>query len=314
MIKKEKFKIIMVNSFKGGTGKSSLALSHCIHEWKRNEESKGVDQTEEEICYPNIYYVDIDRLGTSMSYYLFPEKNQELHYFEEYQKRDAVRVSNKVVLPSGSKGKMYAVLLNPVANRFQDYDTHGRLQQHEKISNTLFTGRILDFLEECMDMGQNSLFVIDCSPGLSEMERRLLDKFYDLRRKGYDLSVEELYVTTFESGQIRKTIDCLNDCADVMHREKREVSIVLNDIQNCIKVAQKKDSDFQVSWEEVAENILRQLSDKKHVKIRYKEYNEEQMKGGIVNNVKNLDNNTDAYMLLKEYREDYISEDRKDGK
>ncbi len=312
MSKKQKFKIIMVNSFKGGTGKSSLALSHCIHEWKRIEESKSADPADGEIYYPNIYFVDIDRLGTSMSYYLFPEEDK-LCYFEEYGKNNVEEVCNEVRLSSDSKGKLYAVLLNPVANRKQDYNIHGRMQQHEKNSNTIFADKILDFLEKCMDMGENSLFVIDCSPGLSGMERRLLEKFYDLRKK-YDLSVEELYVTTFENGQIRKTIDCLNDCADEMYREEREVSIVLNDIQNCIKIAKKKDSGLHISWEGVAEDILGQMSDKEHVKIRYKEYSEKQMKGGIVNNVKNLDNNTDAYVLLKEYREDYISEDRKDGK
>lgn len=313
MSKKEKFKMIMVNSFKGGTGKSSLALSHCIHEWKRMEESKDREETEEEIYYSNIYYVDIDRLGTSMSYYLFPEGSPKPCYFENYRKGEAEQVSNEVALSPDSKGKLYAVLLNPVANRKQDYDVHGRMQQHEKNNNTIFEAQMLDFLEECMNMGTNSLFVVDCSPGLSEMERRLLKRFYDLQEK-YDLCVEELYVTTFENGQIRKTIECLNDCADEMYWEKREVSIVLNDLQNCIKTAQKKDSGLRISWEEAAEGILGQLSDKTNVKIRYKEYNEKQMKGGIVNNVKNLNNNTDAYVLLKEYREDYISEKRKDGK
>lgn len=313
MSKKEKFKIIMVNSFKGGTGKSSLALSHCIHEWKRVEAVKDTDQTEGEIFYPNIYFVDIDRLGTSMSYYFFPEGTQKPCYFEEYRKKQAERVCNEVELSSDSKAKLYAVLLNPVANRKQDYNTHGRLLQHEKVSNAVFVQKMLDFFKECMDMGENSLFVVDCSPGLSEMERGLLKEFYDLKEQ-YDLIVEELYVTTFESGQVRKTIECLNDCADEMHRKEREVSIVLNDIQNCIKIARKKDSGLDITWEETAEEILRQISDKAYIKIRYKEYSEEQMKGGIVNNVKKLANNTDAYVLLKEYREDYISEERKDGK
>ena len=49
------------------------------------------------------------------------------------------------------------------------------------------------------------------------------------------------------------------------------------------------------------------------MKIRYKRYNEEQMKAGIVDNVTNLNNNIDAFMLSKEYRDGYITiEDRKE--
>ena len=94
------------------------------------------------------------------------------------------------------------------------------------------------------------------------------------------------------------------------------LSIVLNDTQNCIgatQVAQKNGEDFNVRWENVAEDILDKLSEKKNVKIRYKRYNEEQMKAGIVDNVINLNNNIDAFMLSKEYRDGYITiEDRKE--
>lgn len=51
MSKGKEFKIIMVNSFKGGTGKTTVALSHCIHEWKRGQNR----QNQNEIYYDNIY-------------------------------------------------------------------------------------------------------------------------------------------------------------------------------------------------------------------------------------------------------------------
>ncbi len=312
--KKKNFKIIMVNSFKGGTGKTSVALSHCIYEWKRGQERlKG----EEEVYYDNVFFVDIDRLGTSMSYYLFPEGNKQPVYFETYKKKEAAHICNKIEFreDNGQSG-LYAVLLNPVANRRQDYSVHRRMQQHGRIYDTMFSEDILKFIKECMEMGKNSLFVIDCSPGLSEMECQLLGKFYGLKedyREKYDLSVEEVYVTTFEDGQIQKTIECLNENRDLVYRENREVSIVLNDMQNCIGAA-KEDSGFHVEWEMVARGLLKRLKNQDSVKIRYRQYQVKQMKAGIVGNVQNLDNTADAYMLLKEYREDYISKDRMEQK
>lgn len=336
MSKKANFKIIMVNSFKGGTGKSSLALSHCLYEWKRNEEREKREETEEEVYYSKIYYMDIDRLGTSMSYYLFPDNKKKPCYFDRYQKEGVKAVCNEVELKhdgnaAGDSGSvpddgnieeerkseniLYAVLLNPIANRRQDYHVQGRMMKHENIANAMFEDELMRFFKECMETEENRLFVIDCSPGLSNLECRLLQEFYGLQ-KDYNLCVEEIYVTTFESGQINKTVDCLNDCADVMYRENRELSIVLNDVQNCMKAAQeaqKNGDEFNVQWEKVAENILGKLSMKKNVKIRYKKYSEEQMKAGIVENVKHLDNNIDAFLLEKEYRDDYITiEDRKE--
>ena len=40
-------KIIMVNSFKGGTGKTSVALANCVHNCTQNG------------FYKNIYFIDI---------------------------------------------------------------------------------------------------------------------------------------------------------------------------------------------------------------------------------------------------------------
>lgn len=313
MSKRKNVKIIMVNSFKGGTGKTSVALSHCIYEWKRGQERLNG----EDVFYDNVFFVDIDRLGTSMSYYLFPEKNRRPVYFEEYKKKRAEHICNRIKFrKDNDRSELYAVLLNPVANRRQDYSVHGRMQQHGRIYDTMFLEDILEFIKECMEMGKNSLFVIDCSPGLSEMECRLLSEFYNLKEKckeKHDLSVEELYVTTFEDGQIQKTIECLNENGDLMYRENREISIVLNDMQNCIG-AVKEDPKFHVEWEAVARELLERLKNQDSVKIRYREYQAKQMKAGIVGHVQNLDNTSDAYMLLKEYREDYISKDRMEQK
>ena len=118
-------KIIMVNSFKGGTGKTSVALANCVHNCTQNK------------FYKNIFFIDIDRLGTSMSYALFPDEIKP-KYFDEYEERYYERVCNKILEDKDKGTVLYAVLLNPVANRRQDYDVRGRFWQHSDISGSIF--------------------------------------------------------------------------------------------------------------------------------------------------------------------------------
>ena len=304
-------KLIMVNSFKGGTGKTSVALSHCVYNWKMS-----LAGTED---YSRVFFIDIDRLGTSMSYILFQE-GKKLRYFDDYSPENYENVCNEVEMPEDRKDCMfYAVLLKPVAALRQDYFVHGRLRQYMESGSVIFEEDLLDFIEKCISDGENNLFVLDCSPGLAEMERRLLGDFYGLRDKG-KLKVEEIYVTTFDSSQIKKTINCLNADADVLHKEEREVNIVLNDLYNCRGIA-RDNADFIFNWKETAEEILEELKDKgdkgkednikNSVKIRYKQYEEKQLRANIINNKTFLINDTSLYALQQEYRDEYVSVNRK---
>ncbi len=311
MSKKVHNKVIMVNSFKGGTGKTSVALSHCVH--NREMSLQGKED------YSRVFFIDIDRLGTSMSYALFPE-GKKPHYFDEYSAANYENVCNPVELSEEKEDCMfYAVLLNPVANLRQDYLVHGRLRQHMESGGAIFEDDLIDFMKKCISDGENNLFVVDCSPGLAVVERRLLSSFYELRKKK-KVSVEEIYVTTFDSSQIRKTLDCLNADADVLHKAERDVSIVLNDLHNCRGIA-KDNADFLFNWKKTAWYILDNLKDKgeegeegeikNSLKIRYKQYEEKQLRASIIDNKAYLMNDTSLYALQQEYREEYVSLNRK---
>lgn len=302
-----KNKLIMVNSFKGGTGKTSVAMAQCVHNWKMSNEHS-------EDGFHNIYFIDIDRLGTSLSYSLFPDgKDKDVHYFEEFPRVSFDTVCNKVVLGSEGKCSLYAVLLNPVAKRRQDYDVHGRIQQHEILGNHIFMDNLITFIKKCMDQKENSLFVIDCSPGLPDLERSLLERFYNLPTS-YKLLTEEIYVSTFDASQIRKMIDCLNDNVDCLHREHRKVSIVLNDLHNCKGISESGNGDVLIfDWKDTAKEILNKLKDNTGVKIRFKQYESGQLKSCVIKNERHISNNMDAYVLQHEYREGYISKERMDG-
>lgn len=295
-------KIIMVNSFKGGTGKTSVALAQCVHNWK----TKGT--------YDNIYFLDIDRLGTSLAYALFPEsKKESIHYFDEYPEKPYDTVCNEVELDEVSDSNLFAVLLNPVARRRQDYDIHGRMQQHEIVGSSIFIENFISFIDKCIGQKGKNLFVLDCSPGLSDMERKLLSDLY-ARKKDWDASIEEIYVTTFDSSQISKTIECLNDYGDVLHRNAgRKVSIVLNDVNNCQRLKKDLGGTFIFDWKDTARYILHKLTDNECVRIRFRKFEEGQLTASIIKNERHLANNKDAYVLQQEYREGYISIDRMDG-
>lgn len=287
-------KIIMVNSFKGGTGKTSVALANCVHNCTQNE------------FYKNIFFIDIDRLGTSMSYVLFPDKMKP-NYFDEYEERYYERVCNKILENKAKDTVLYAVLLNPVVNRRQDYDIHGRFWQHPDINGSIFLHDLISFLKKCMSRDISNLFVIDCSPGLTDMERCLLNEFYNMRQNGEVSEIEELYVTTFDASQIRKTVECLNDAKDFLKRGDRNASIILNDLHNWEAISKDYD-DHKFDWKKDAENILKDLKDKNCMKIRYKEFEPDQVNASMVGYQKKLIDNSDAFVLPQEYREEYYSQ------
>lgn len=291
MGKRAKNKIIMVNSFKGGTGKTSVALANCVHNCTQND------------FYENIYYIDIDRLGTSMSYALFPDKIKPI-YFDEYNERYYEKVCNKILENKEMGTVLYAVLLNPIANRRQDYDIHGRFWQHSDINGSIFIKDLLSFLNKCMSHEINNLFVIDSSPGLTDMERCLLKEFYNMRQNGDVSEIEELYVTTFDASQIRKTVECLNDAKDFLRRGERDVSIILNDLHNWEAISKDYD-EHKFDWKKNAENIIKDLKDNRCMKIRYKEFVAAQVNASMIGYQKKIIDNSDAFVLPQEYREEY---------
>ena len=282
--------IIMVNSFIGGTGKTSVALSNCVHNCMYSKE------------YENVFFIDIDRFGTSMAYALFQD-GELPYYFEQYTEACYERVCNPIKVDKKGNG-FYAVLLNPVANRRQDYHVSGRFWEHTDIGGTVFYKDLISFMNKCMSQSVSNLFVVDCSPGLTDLERQLLDAFYGMRQKGTVSEIEELYVTTFDASQIRKTVDCLNDNRGFLHRGNRNVSIVLNDLHNW----EENSSDSHFDWRKNASDILKGLKDSECVKIRYKKFEKDQLMVSMIDSQKKMTDAIYAFVLLQEYREDFYSE------
>ena len=62
-------------------------------------------------------------------------------------------------------------------------------------------------------------------------------------------------------------------------------------------------------WQDTAKYILNNLADKNGVKIRFKQYESDQLKSCIIRNERHISNNTNAYTLQQEYRNEYISKE-----
>lgn len=288
-----KNKIIMINSFKGGAGKTSVALSYCMHNYNFNEDN-----------YDNIFFIDIDILGTSLSYILF-EDNRQLNYLSDYDEKKGVESAVNLVLQN-EQVSFYAAILNPVSRQKNDYYGKNRLRDNREVMESIFQKRICEYINKMIATNKSNLFVIDCSPGFSNLELTLLSEFYGLAGK-HNGTIEEVYVTTFDASHIRKTIDSLNGYLDFLHRDHRKVRVVLNDVNNCKGLSTtasnegiEAGNDFVLKIEDVAEYIRENLESQDYL-ISYKEYSELILRSNIIKNEKKLINNIGGYVFPPSY-------------
>lgn len=112
-----KNKIVMFNSFKGGAGKTTTALCRCISEYK-------------EKVYQNVYYVDLDILGTGVEYVLSLRK-QDVYYNDlDDVKMGKLHEKVQKIMENG-QSCFYAAVLNPVSRMKEAYSGQDRLRSHQ---------------------------------------------------------------------------------------------------------------------------------------------------------------------------------------
>ena len=184
-------KIVMVNSFKGGAGKTTAALCRCVSEYK-------------EKIYQNIYYVDLDILGTGVEYIL-SLKEQTLYYNDvDDGKRN--RLQNKVqeIMRSGGSC-LYAAVLNPLSRLKEAYGSQDRLRSHPDVERGVFRKKVKELLNQMLNMKGKNLIVLDCAPGISYTEECILADIYRMRDNAKkNVDVEEIYITTPDASHIKK--------------------------------------------------------------------------------------------------------------
>lgn len=230
-------KIVMVNSFKGGAGKTSTALSLCMtaaHNELKNSQKE-------------IYYIDLDILGTSAKYAIF---NKSKHKQLKYMSLTEGKISdNDVEFDYIAKKKSHfkACLIDPQNRLTSNHAANLSQRSNASCLNGIFTEKILSYIEGILRREKDSLIVLDCSPGLSEFERLILEKLYHKQIVDKICSLYEVYVTTLDIAHIKKTIESMETlCNSNPNLEERNIKIITNDLVNVFILCKETETNGKI--------------------------------------------------------------------
>lgn len=243
-----KGKIIFVNSFKGGAGKTTLSLMHCISGLFGGE---GYQQT----VYQNVIYLDLDVMGTGTGY-LFDEKRVDReHSFAVTGKPVGISLTWEK-----QDKKLHVAYLDP---SFKNQAVFGDsyFVNHQSLMLEEIKQKVLRFISRQFKEQPATMLVIDCAPGYSELEQRIMEACYQLAMDK-DIALKEYYVSTLDTAHIRKCIQCVKDIKNSigMRASCRQVSIVLNDVQNYMGYAvNEEDKDSEEALQQILNKMKKEL-------------------------------------------------------
>lgn len=288
--------ITIVNSYKGGTGKTSLSLSYCIRE-EVQKKSK------------NVVFMDLDFLGTGSEILLYGEKKFDGKYLNQYKgKQSKITDYIKPYLFKYQENEynIFISLSDPVGDYKATYMGTNYLRNADRISKDRMIEHFLEIIQQIMNQNVDTHLILDCSPGVSAFENELIQRLYDAE---YNYKVNEVYVVSFDEAHIRKTIKCLEQSLTEMKRKatERNILIVINDIHN-LDTFRNFASDrtgegsfnFFLSEKEVADTIKRELDTdgKLNLKVFYHKYDIKLSAGNLIGNGIIVENNVDAYNMI----------------
>lgn len=243
-------RILFVNSFKGGAGKTTLSLMHCI---------SGLFQAEgyHKSNYRNVIYLDLDVMGTGTCY-LFDEKRVDREH--------SFAVTGKPVgIPlvwDRQEKKLQVAYLDPsFKNQAAFGDSY--FVNHQSLMLEEIKHKVLGFIRRQFQEQPQTMLVIDCAPGYSELEQRIMEACYSLAMEK-DIALEEYYVSTLDTAHIRKCIQCVKDIKTSigMLSKYRQVSIVLNDVQNYAGyVVKEEGKELDDSLQQILVKMRNELGD-----------------------------------------------------
>lgn len=279
-------RIVMINSFKGGAGKTTAALCRCVSEYMGNS-------------YQNIYYVDLDILGTGVEYVLSLGK-QDVYYNDVDDKKSSKLQEKVQKIDLKGKNNFYAAVLNPISRRKESYSGQDRLRSCPDVERGVFRHKVRKLLNQILNVKGKNLIVLDCAPGISYTEECILEDIYKMRdNEKKSVEVEEIYVTTPDASHIRKTAESLNEYRSYLKKDKRRVTILINDLFDCEgmdKEEEKEDDEKHFLFKK--QDIVEEIECLFHVpalKIIYLPYKVDLLKKSIIKNEAKLVNRPDDY-------------------
>lgn len=280
MVTEMKGKIIFVNSFKGGAGKTTLSLMHCISNLFSKKD------------FENIIYFDLDILGTATSYLFDEEKLSKEKCFNNLAK--AVEV--ELTLKDNTKS-LYVAYLDP-GFKNRDFSGEEYYIHHKALDEELLKMKVSNFIKESLEQVSPTLLVMDCAPGFSKMEQELLLECYQ-NVENWNVEIEEDYVMTLDAAHIRKSLACLMSSVETFEvkPEKRMIHLVLNDIQNFNKWV--KETEQKDAMQAIADKIKKELSNVK-ASIYCWRYSQNIAIKNTYTTEEKIENQVDDYMMTEE--------------
>lgn len=275
--------IVFVNSFKGGAGKTTLALTHCI------------DDLFHEHRFENVIYIDLDILGTATSYLFDKDKLLSEKCFNNTQKAVEVTLTYE-----GESRVLYVAYLSPELKARSVYGGQNFVN-HQDIAQQRLRDDILAYVRGIVEKRKGNLIVFDCAPGFSKMEQELLKECYDMKfeRK---IEVREEYVTTLDFGHIEKCIQCVRNSWEVFRTPPkfRNIRMTLNDMQNFHRyVSEYLGDNAEQKIKEIAEEVWGRLQeeDMPNLEIYFWQYSQNIAMRSIFKHRQVVENQVDSYIM-----------------
>ncbi len=276
-----KAKVIFVNSFKGGAGKTTFALTCCIDSLFHTKQ------------YENVVYMDLDVLGTGTCFLFKDGVLTADNCFEKTE--SAVEVVLKLEKEEKS---LYLAYLDPVRKVRSVYGDR-RFINHQGLAAEELTEQIRKFIRECTADEPSTLIVLDCAPGFTEIEQAVLQECYT---KLGELEVEEDYLTTLDSAHMQKCIQCLNDGMEGIQRhvKDRQIHLVINDVQNYSRyVEDELHESAEKGWKEICDKVLEGLRSDNVTIARWK-YSEDIAQQCVFGSESVVENHPEWYLFSEE--------------
>lgn len=295
--KRNRNQIIFVNSFKGGAGKTTLALTHCI------------DELFHECRFENVIYIDLDILGTATSYLFDKDKLPLDKCFNHTKKEEKILLTNE-----GESKNLNVLYLSPELKMRSAYGGLNYIN-HQELAQQRLRDDILAYVGKIVGRQGKNLIVFDCAPGFSKMEQELLRVCYDLQSHK-KAEVREEYVTTLDAGHIEKCIQCIRDSWETFRIPPafRKIRLTLNDIQNYYRyVSEDPKTDVEQKLLEMAKSVFTRLKTDdgaNQIEIYYWQYSQEIAMQSIYLHQQYVENQIDRFILTKDSYKQIYSDER----
>ena len=273
-------RIIFVNSFKGGAGKTTLSMTHCFDSMFNTKE------------HENVIYLDLDIQGTATSY-LFAEGT--LPDEENFIKTGRVK---KVNINNGKTEKeFYVGYLSPDLKNNAMYG-EALFLNHPELAEEMLIQSMIKFIDEQMKKDISTLLVLDCAPGFSNVEQKILRHCYELvGTEG--VKIEDEYLVTLDHAHVKKCLQCLKENKRDMDIIERTTKIVINDMHNYREFLRVNGEDGETVIKDIVKKMREEAEDEK-LPIWFWKYSHKISSSSVYSRRISIENQVADYLFTKD--------------